>query len=408
MAPTSGQHLAYRVKFCSLFRADFQSWFSSLARALHPAGDFQPIRVTSGDGALDGMVISKGLVYQVFAPPRRKELRDGETASKIRADFAQAYSTMGGKLQAWWFVHNHPEAAIGKLTAAAISDLKTANSSIDLKILDIDSLWDLLVSKLSDESFGRLFPNASVSAAPQALDRDRTADASTAAIQSANNELQFAFRYQWPDFEAALKSYYDAIGALGKRGREFHAKIFQRLDRANNSATDIERRERLQKPMDDLLEILSSGELDLEVDLEISYRVFVEAASKHYMIVSVCVTNQSNIAINLLPSWRVEVIPYRFTAYYAPDAEPLQEWENQRRKAPLPASPPLAAPLKLEPLSSSLGYWSFLLRDLEDFSEPIVHERQGRADNYLEVRDLLSGKRTEARLERVALRDLKP
>jgi tetratricopeptide (TPR) repeat protein len=162
MAPTSGQRFAYREKFHSLYRADFQLWFSSLARALHPAGDFQPIRLTSGDGALDGIVISEHLAYQVFAPPRLNELRDGEVAAKIRADFAKAHSTMGGKLQAWRFVHNHPEAAVGKLTAAAINDLVTANPGIEFKILDIHSLWDLLVSNLSDESFGQLFPNASV------------------------------------------------------------------------------------------------------------------------------------------------------------------------------------------------------------------------------------------------------
>jgi hypothetical protein len=59
------QLLAYRDKFRSLHNEDFQFWFEELARALHPAGDFQAVRKTQGDGGLDGFVISSRLVYQV-------------------------------------------------------------------------------------------------------------------------------------------------------------------------------------------------------------------------------------------------------------------------------------------------------------------------------------------------------
>ena len=68
MPATENQRLAYRDKFRSLSCEAFQLWFEKLVGALHPVGDFQPIRKTQGDGGLDGFVISSQLVYAVYAP----------------------------------------------------------------------------------------------------------------------------------------------------------------------------------------------------------------------------------------------------------------------------------------------------------------------------------------------------
>src|SRR5207248_6584816 len=122
----------------------FQSWFEELGRSLYPAGDFQSIRKTSGDGGLDGFAINAQRVYQVYAPARLNELRDSETAAKIKADFATASATLHNQLKSWIFIHNHPEAKIGKLTAAALNELKTQNSSVEIQVLDIDSFWEKL------------------------------------------------------------------------------------------------------------------------------------------------------------------------------------------------------------------------------------------------------------------------
>lgn len=86
MPASDAQRLYFRDKFKSLFNEDFQNWFEDIARLLHPVGDFQRIRKMSGDGALDGFVISSQLVYQVYAPARISELKDAETAAKIKAD----------------------------------------------------------------------------------------------------------------------------------------------------------------------------------------------------------------------------------------------------------------------------------------------------------------------------------
>ena len=142
MPSSEHQRLVFRDKFRSLFYEDFQSWIEELLQAIHPPGDFQAIRKTQGDGGLDGYVISSQLVYAVYAPARSKEYLDSQTAAKIRADFAKAFSTLSGYLKAWIFVHNHPVGCLGKHGIAAINDLRKQNPSVDITVLNIDSLWE--------------------------------------------------------------------------------------------------------------------------------------------------------------------------------------------------------------------------------------------------------------------------
>jgi tetratricopeptide (TPR) repeat protein len=156
MPPAENQRLTFRDKFRSLHYEAFQAWIEELLHALHPVGDFQAIRKTQGDGGLDGFVISSQLVYAVYAPARRNEDRDSETAAKIRSDFAKASSTLGGQLKAWIFVHNHPEGKLGKLSARAVSELKSRNPSVEIAVLNIDSLWGKLTA-LPDETLRAFF-----------------------------------------------------------------------------------------------------------------------------------------------------------------------------------------------------------------------------------------------------------
>ena len=159
MPATREQRREYRDQFRSHQGEMFQEWFGKLAREMHAPGDFQPIRKTSGDGGLDGYVINKRLVYQVYAPARRDELRDAETASKIKKDFQTAYSTLTGQMENWVFVHNHPGAMLGKASVAAVNQLKTENPKVGIDVLDIDSLWQRLEG-LPDAVLERLFGKA--------------------------------------------------------------------------------------------------------------------------------------------------------------------------------------------------------------------------------------------------------
>ncbi len=150
------QRLVYRDKFRSLHKEAFQAWFDQLLIALHPAGDFQAIRETTGDGGMDGYVISEQHVYQAYAPAGKAELSDSKTAAKIRTDFAKAHSTLGGQLRAWTFVHNHPEGKLGKKSAATVAHLKAEHPDVEVFVLDINSLWEKLAI-LSDAPLTKLF-----------------------------------------------------------------------------------------------------------------------------------------------------------------------------------------------------------------------------------------------------------
>jgi hypothetical protein len=158
MSAAQNQHIEYLRQFQSHRYEAFQDWFGKLARALHGEGNFQEIRRTQGDGAIDGFVINSQLVYQVYAPARMDELRDSVTAAKMKADFQTAYSRLGGQLKQWVFVHNHPEPKIGQLSTAAISELKTKHPDIRIEILDVSSLWERLKNLPSDvleQHFGK-------------------------------------------------------------------------------------------------------------------------------------------------------------------------------------------------------------------------------------------------------------
>jgi tetratricopeptide (TPR) repeat protein len=157
---TSELHrFTYRDRFRSLHYEAFQAWFEDVARAMHAPGDFQRIRVTQGDGGLDGFAIDAQLVYQVYAPARTEEMRDATTAAKVRADFERAHATLGGRLKTWCLVHNHPTGKIGKLTATTISELRSEHPAITLRIFDIDSLWECLEA-LPEVTLNRLFGTA--------------------------------------------------------------------------------------------------------------------------------------------------------------------------------------------------------------------------------------------------------
>jgi hypothetical protein len=156
------QRLLFRDKFRSVHREEFASWFAELARAMHPTGDFQPVRLTHGDDGIDGFSIAGQVVYQVFAPPRMDEVRDGETADKIARDFANAYTALRGEMRGWIFVHNHPEGKLGKLGIAAISQLQAAHTGVRIEVWNIDTLWER-VAEMPAPSRAFLFPSHEIS-----------------------------------------------------------------------------------------------------------------------------------------------------------------------------------------------------------------------------------------------------
>ena len=84
--------LKYREEFRSVHGEAFQHWFEKIAVALHGEECFLVIRVTRGDGGLDGLALKEGRVYQLYAPPSLNT--DSSTAIKVSADFDKAKETL--------------------------------------------------------------------------------------------------------------------------------------------------------------------------------------------------------------------------------------------------------------------------------------------------------------------------
>ncbi len=112
------------------------------------------IRVTRGDGGLDGLVLQEGRVYQIYAPPSLGT--DSNTAAKVKEDFNKAKITLNNSLKIWTFVHNSSDGKVGHLTASALKILSDENPAIIVEAIGIDGLWERL-EKLPIEKLASLF-----------------------------------------------------------------------------------------------------------------------------------------------------------------------------------------------------------------------------------------------------------
>ncbi|MBA3406017.1 MAG: hypothetical protein H0U13_15265 [Gemmatimonadaceae bacterium] len=82
----------------------FQDFFADLMEAAHP-GDFERVRPygNKGDLKCDGLLRSRGHVFQVYAP---RETKEQAMLAKIREDFAGAKKHWKTQMCGWTFVHN--------------------------------------------------------------------------------------------------------------------------------------------------------------------------------------------------------------------------------------------------------------------------------------------------------------
>jgi hypothetical protein len=172
MAGSELQSFVYQRQFRSTFGDAFQSWISSVLTALYPPGEFQCIRKTQGDGGFDGFVINEQHVYQIYAPARIDEMRDGDTARKIQEDFEKAVTSLNGRIRKWTFIHNHPEGSLGKRSIQVLSELEYLYSSVEFRALGIHSLWDLL-QEVPESNLAILFGSSSTRESKAERDQGR-------------------------------------------------------------------------------------------------------------------------------------------------------------------------------------------------------------------------------------------
>ena len=145
--------LAAENDYLKLKRTEFQAWFGQIMGMVYPQ-DYESIRLTQGDGGLDGILISTGTVFAVFAPRQQSE---SELTSKMQSDYAKAKKTMekrGASLQGFVFIHN--DEGLTKITGPELVKLRQSNPDVTFSRWTFEAIWNEL-EKLSENQLIDLF-----------------------------------------------------------------------------------------------------------------------------------------------------------------------------------------------------------------------------------------------------------
>jgi len=145
------------TEYLRLRRTAFQDWFADLMTECYP-DDFLRVRLSQGDGGLDGYRISTKTVFQVFAP---RDYTGKQMADKMTGDFATAVETLAEQdleMAEWIFVHNDPDDFPPE-AIVAFAKLKEDNPEISFKRWEFTAIWNEL-EKLPEAKLDQLFGQA--------------------------------------------------------------------------------------------------------------------------------------------------------------------------------------------------------------------------------------------------------
>jgi len=146
--------LASREKFGRLKRQAFQEWFCEIMGLAYPA-DFEAVRLTQGDGGMDGFRLSTFGVFQVYAP---RDQRTSEIVNKIEVDIATARDFLAERnvaMKSWTFVHNDPDGLAPEVMAK-LAEVRQANDNIAIERWSFEMVWQTLKT-LKVEQLAELF-----------------------------------------------------------------------------------------------------------------------------------------------------------------------------------------------------------------------------------------------------------
>ena len=124
--------------------------------------DFVRVRLSGGDGGLDGYCISTGICFQGYAP---RDQRKDKIVGKIDNDFAKAKAFLkeqGVEMRGWTFVHNDYDG-LPKEVVAKLGLLRQNNEKITIKHWAFDQLWGQL-KNLAKDDLEDLFPGSALDA----------------------------------------------------------------------------------------------------------------------------------------------------------------------------------------------------------------------------------------------------
>jgi hypothetical protein len=161
----SWYRLLAKNDYLELKRQEFQGWVSKIFQQGFNA-DYIPIRLTQGDGGLDGIILSEDAVVAVYAP---REASKSVLEDKIATDFAKASKTLSGhhaNINKFILVHN--DEGLVKELGASLLALRQSNSNVKIEIWTFERLWTLMEQKLTNNQLQDLLGDAPTS---QAMDR---------------------------------------------------------------------------------------------------------------------------------------------------------------------------------------------------------------------------------------------
>lgn len=159
--------LLAKNSYLELKRQEFQAWIGKIFE-LGFLGDYSVIRLTQGDGGLDGIILSENAVVAVYAP---RHMSQSELEAKLATDFATAAKTLddrGAKMAKFVFVHN--DEGLTKLVGAFLLGFRQTNPDVVIEIWTFERLWNLMEAKFSEDRLEDLLGPAPTSQAMERLE----------------------------------------------------------------------------------------------------------------------------------------------------------------------------------------------------------------------------------------------
>ena len=146
--------MAAEIEFWKLKRTAFQDWLGDIMSRRFP-DDYLRIRLSQGDGGLDGYRLSTQTVYQVFAP---REYSPSEIVGKIQGDFEHGKTTLAEKkveMKEWVFVHNDPDD-LAHDVVTELAKLQQDNPNIKIRRWEFAAIWNE-IKQLGEDELVNLF-----------------------------------------------------------------------------------------------------------------------------------------------------------------------------------------------------------------------------------------------------------
>lgn len=143
--------------YLELKRQEFQAWVGKLFE-LGFLADYTVIRLTKGDGGLDGIIVSEDAVVAVYAP---RDATKSVLENKISSDFKKAKKTLedgNATMRKFVFVHN--DEGLTKEVGTFLLTLRADNPGVVIEIWTFERLWKLMQDKLSSDQLQDLLGEA--------------------------------------------------------------------------------------------------------------------------------------------------------------------------------------------------------------------------------------------------------